>query len=91
MLLIGASVSYGQQFNATVFDLDTGRIRIITGSVDKSDPELESYRKIIERTRAERLRLKESTDRIWAEMAAQRAQEQLEEQTRILRRIFEKE
>lgn len=32
LVVVGASVSYGQQFNGTVFDLDTGRIQVINGS-----------------------------------------------------------
>jgi len=36
MLIVGASVSYGQQFNGTVFDLDSGRIQVIRGSFSQT-------------------------------------------------------
>jgi hypothetical protein len=36
LLAIGASVSYGQQFNGTIYDLDTGRIQVINGTVSKT-------------------------------------------------------
>jgi len=91
MLLIGASVSYGQDFNGTIFDLDTGRIQVISGSIDQSKSRSQIYQEIKERTREDYLRIQADTDRIWAEMAAARAQEQLEEQTRLLREIADKQ
>jgi hypothetical protein len=36
LLIVGASVSYGQQFNGTVFDLDTGRIQAINGTISST-------------------------------------------------------
>lgn len=87
LLIVAANVSYGQNFNGTVFDLDTGRLQVISGSIDQSKSRSEVYQEIIDRTREDRLRIQADTDRIWAEMAAARAQEQLEEQTRLLRKI----
>lgn len=39
LLIVGASVSYGQQFNGTVRDLDSGRIQVIRGSFSQTGDE----------------------------------------------------
>ena len=91
LAIIGASVSYGQQFNGTGINTTTGQVQIISGFVDceqisRRKPECESSA-VLEGLRATRARIQADTDRIWAEMAASRAQAQLEEQTRLLRKI----
>ena len=49
LLIVGASVSYGQQFNGTVRDLDTGRIQVINGETEKPyqpyQPQIDAYKK----------------------------------------------
>ena len=36
LLVVGASVSYGQQFNGTIMDLNTGRIQTVNGSFSQT-------------------------------------------------------
>ena len=75
MLLVGASVSYGQQFNGTVFDLDSGRIQVINGNIDSSA-----------NSRDESLaRLRRMNAELEASIANMRQQEELARQTRELR------
>ena len=84
MLLVGASVSYGQSFNGTVYDLDTGRIQTINGQVEKPyqpyQPQIDAYRRIIADTQA-------SIDRMRAESEARAQLRELREQTELLRKI----
>jgi hypothetical protein len=84
LLAVGASVSYGQQFNGTVFDLDTGRIQVINGEIEKPhqpyQPQIDAYRRIIADTQA-------SIDRMRAESAAREQLSELREQTELLRKI----
>jgi hypothetical protein len=90
LLILGASVSYGQQFRGTVIDLDTGRIKIIRGELEKPhqpyrpyQPQIDAYTKIIADTKA-------SIDRMRAESEARAQLRELREQTELLRKISEK-
>ncbi len=84
LLVIGASVSYGQQFNGTVVDLDSGRIQVINGEIEKPyqpyQPQIDAYKKIIADTQA-------SIDRMRAESEARAQLRELREQTELLRKI----
>ena len=88
LLIVGASVSYGQQFNGTVRDLDTGRIQVINGETEKPyqpyQPQIDAYKKIIADTQAR-------IDQMRAESEAREQTHQLRMQTEYLRRIAEKE
>ncbi len=84
LLVIGASVSYGQQFNGTIFDLDSGRIQVINGEVEQPyqpyQPQIDIYRRIAEEAQA-------SIDRMRAESEARAQLRELREQTELLRKI----
>jgi hypothetical protein len=92
--LVVGSMAQAQQFNGTAINTTTGQVQIVTGFVDcgpTSRPtivkECDESSTVLENLRATRLRIQADTDRVWAEIAASRAQAQLEEQTRLLRKI----
>jgi 2-methylcitrate dehydratase PrpD len=70
-------------FSGTVFDLDSGRIQVINGSVDSPQPK-DTLLQTMRRINAE---LKESNDRLSAEIAASHQLEELRRQTRLLQQI----
>jgi hypothetical protein len=70
-------------FNGTVYDLDSGRIQVISGSVDVK-PKEDTYLSTLRRLNAE---LAESNARLDAELAASHQLSELREQTRLLRKI----
>lgn len=85
ILAVGASVSYGQQFNATVYDYRSGQIRdVVRGSIEQPykpyQPQIDAYRRIIADTQA-------SIDRMRAESEARAQLRELREQTELLRKI----
>ena len=80
LLLFSLATGYGQQFNGRIFDLDSGRVQTFNGTIDQ--PQGMSFS---EKMRLRREAFRAETDRIWAEMAAKRAEEQLILQTRQLR------
>jgi len=84
LLVIWASVSYGQPFNGTVLDLDSGRIQVINGEVEQPyqpyQPQIDIYRRIAEEAQA-------SIDRMRAESEARAQLRELREQTELLRKI----
>ena len=88
LLIVGASVSHGQQFNGTIFDLDTGRIQVIRGETETEykpyQPQIDAYTKIIADNQAR-------IDRMTAESEAREQTHQLRMQTELLRKIAEKE
>ena len=88
LLVIGASVSYGQQFNGTIFDVNTGRIQVIRGETETEykpyQPQIDAYTKIIADNQAR-------IDRMTAESEAREQTHQLHMQTELLRKIAEKE
>jgi hypothetical protein len=70
LLLILLSNAQAQQFNGTVFDLETGRIQVISGSFSQTgDWKTDAL-----------LQIRENQIR-WA------AQQEMQEQTRLLRQI----
>ena len=91
LAVIGASVSYGQQFNGTAIDVTTGQVQIVTGFVDCG----QTSRETIDQNHRERV---ESYKRITAEMSAsinamrqegemRRQTYELRKQTELLRKI----
>ena len=86
LLIVGASVSYGQQFNGTVFDLDSGRIQVINGTINCPQPK-DTPLQTMRRINAE---LRESNARLSAEIAASNQLEELLRQTRLLKEIADK-
>jgi hypothetical protein len=85
LLAVGASVSYGQSFEATVYDYRSGRIRdVVRGEIERPyqpyQPQIEAYKRIIADTQA-------SIDRMMAESEARAQLRELREQTELLRKI----
>lgn len=84
LLLISITTGYGQSFNATVYDVNTGRIQTINGQIEKPyepyQPQIDAYRRIIADTQA-------SIDRMRAESEARAQLRELREQTELLRKI----
>ena len=70
-------------FSGTVYDLDSGRTQIISGSLDIK-PKEDTYLSTLRRINAE---LAESNARLDAEIAASQQLAELQEQTRLLRKI----
>lgn len=79
-----ALTAQAQQFNGTVFDLDTGRIQVIRGEVEQPyqpyQPQIDIYRRIAADAQA-------SIDRMRAESEARAQLRELREQTELLRKI----
>ena len=84
-LVVGSMVTVqAQQFNGTVYDVNTGRIQTINGEIEKPyqpyQPQIDAYKRIIEETQA-------SIDRMRAESEARAQLRELREQTELLRKI----
>ena len=83
-LLLTANIrAQDGSFSGTVYDLDSGRIQVISGSVTAPEPK-ETTLQTLRRINAE---LAESNARISAEIAANNQLYELQEQTRLLRKI----
>jgi hypothetical protein len=82
-LLLSNTLAQDGSFNGTVYDLDSGRIQVISGSVDVK-PKEDTYLSTLRRINAE---LAESNARISAEITANNQLYELREQTRLLRKI----
>ena len=84
LLLVVASASYGQQFNGTIYDVNTGRIQAINGEIEKPyepyQPQIDAYKKIIADTKARIAQMR-------AESEARAQLRELREQTYLLRKI----
>jgi hypothetical protein len=87
LLIVGASVSYGQQFNGTVFDLDTGRIQVINGSMSEDNSVAAMRQRTIEGYRRMNAELEVSIANMRAEAEMARQTRELREQTELLRKI----
>lgn len=87
ILAVGVSVSYGQQFNGTVFDLDTGRIQVINGTVSPDDSVVAMRQRTIEGYRRMNAELEVSIANMRAEAEMARQTRELREQTELLRKI----
>jgi hypothetical protein len=86
LLLVLLSSAQAQQFNGTVFDLDSGRVQVINGSVDCPQPR-DTLLQTMRRINAE---LAESNARLSAEIAASNQLYELRRQTRLLQEIADK-
>jgi hypothetical protein len=82
-LLLSNALAQDGSFNGTVYDLDSGRIQVISGSVDVK-PKENTYLSTLRRINAE---LAESNARMSAEITANNQLYELREQTRLLRKI----
>jgi hypothetical protein len=82
-LLLSNTIAQDGSFNGTVYDLDSGRTQVISGSVDIK-PKEDTYLSTLRRINAE---LAESNARLDAEITASRQLSELREQTRLLRKI----
>jgi len=87
LLVVGASVSYGQQFNGTVFDLDTGRTQVISGSMSEDDKIAAMRQRTIDRYRRMNAELEASIASMRSEAEMARQTRELREQTELLRKI----
>jgi hypothetical protein len=87
LLVVGASVSYGQQFNGTVFDLDTGRIQVINGSMSEDDSISAMRQRTIDGYRRMNAELEVSIANMRAEAEMASQTRELREQTELLRKI----
>jgi len=87
ILCVTSVAGFSQQFNGTVFDLDTGRIQVINGNFEQEvnpyQPIIDTYRRISAETQA-------SIDRMRAESIAREQAHQLRMQTEYLRQIAER-
>ena len=87
LLLISVTTGYAQQFNGTAIDLETGKIQIISGSFDSHGINNQTSKECSNNGGVYGRQINSRADQIFSEMAAQRAQMELEEQTRLLRKI----
>jgi hypothetical protein len=84
VLLLTANIqAQDGSFNGTIYDLNSGRIQVIRGSVDIKPTE-SPYLTTLRRINAE---LAESNARLSAEITANNQLYELREQTRLLRKI----
>jgi hypothetical protein len=83
-LLLSNTVAQDGSFNGTVYDLDSGRIQVISASVECPKPKEDTYLSTLRRINAE---LAESNARLSAEITANNQLYELREQTRLLRKI----
>jgi len=84
VLLLTANIqAQDGSFNGTIYDLNSGRIQVIRGSVD-TKPTESPYLTTLRRINAE---LAESNARLSAEITANNQLYELREQTRLLRKI----
>jgi hypothetical protein len=86
LILLSNAQAQDGSFSGRVFDLDSGRTQVIRGSVDIKPAE-SPYLSTLRRINAE---LAESNARLSAEIAANQQLYELQEQTRLLRKIADK-
>ena len=87
LLVVGASASYGQSFNGTVYDLDSGRIQVINGNINQPTNPREDSLTILRRLNAE-LEVSLANQRQEYELRNQTYE--LQRQTRLLQQIADK-
>ena len=87
MLVIGASVSYGQQFSATGYNLNNGDFLIIQGAIDSTTDPNKAHRERISRYRQMNAELEASIANMRAEAEMASQTRELREQTQLLRKI----
>jgi hypothetical protein len=84
LAIIGASVSYGQQFSGTIVDLDSGRIQTFQGQTIDRDRDHRERMANYERISAE---MSASINAMRAEGEIRRQTYELRKQTELLRKI----
>ena len=84
LAIIGANVSYGQQFNGTIVDLDSGRIQTFQGQTIDRDRDHRERMANYERISAE---MSASINAMRAEGEIRRQTYELRKQTELLRKI----
>ena len=84
LVIIGASVSYGQQFSGTIVDLDSGRIQTFQGQTIDRDRDHRERMANYERISAE---MSASINAMRAEGEMRRQTYELRKQTELLRKI----
>jgi hypothetical protein len=84
LVIIGASVSYGQQFSGTIVDLDSGRIQTFQGQTIDRDRDHRERMANYERISAE---MSASIDAMRQEGEMRRQTYELRKQTELLRKI----
>lgn len=84
LAVIGASVSYGQQFNGTIVDLDSGRIQTFQGQTIDRDRDHRERMANYERISAE---MSASINAMRQEGEMRRQTYELRRQTELLRKI----
>jgi hypothetical protein len=84
LAIIGASVSYGQQFSGTIVDLDSGRIQTFQGQTIDRDRDHRERMANYERITAE---MSASINAMRQEGEMRRQTYELRKQTELLRKI----
>jgi hypothetical protein len=87
MLVIGASVSYGQQFSGTGYNLNNGEFLIIRGTIDSTVDSNQVHRERMARYRQMNAELSASINAMRAEAEMANQTRELREQTELLRKI----
>jgi hypothetical protein len=86
LLLALISSAQAQNFSGTAFDLETGRMQIISGSIDS----LNTKETMLQKYKRMNNELAEFDARLNAESAASQQLYELREQTRLLQKIADK-
>jgi hypothetical protein len=87
MLVVGASVSHGQQFNGTIYDLNSGRVQVLNGNITQPKNPRDESIAILRRLNAE-LEVSLANQRQEYELRQQTYE--LQRQTRLLQEIADK-
>ena len=87
LLVVGASVSYGQQFNGTIYDLNSGRVQVLNGNIMQPNNPRDESIATLRRINAE-LEVSLANQRQEYELRQQTYE--LQRQTRLLQEIADK-
>jgi hypothetical protein len=87
LLVVGASVSYGQQFNGTGYNLNNGDFLIIQGAIDSTTDPNQAHRERMARYRQMNAEMEASITSMRAEAEMANQTRELREQTELLRKI----
>jgi len=87
LLAVGASVSYGQQFSGTGYNLNNGEFLIIQGTTDSTVDSNQVHRERMARYRQMNAELSASINAMRAEAEMANQTRELREQTELLRKI----
>ena len=87
LLVLINNTGYSQQFNGTVYDLDSGRIQVISGTVSPDDSVAAIRQSTIEGYRRMNAELEVSIANMRAQAEMERQTRELREQTELLRKI----